>query len=129
MRTIWLGILLAIILGTTAQAQVCGRMATASISTATDTQIVAAVTGASIYICDWEFSSNGTGNIKLEYGTGSSCGTGKTQLGQTWYAVADTGKIAANAVQRGMTVPASNALCVNTSANVVMDVTVYYNQN
>ena len=51
-----------------------------NISTATTTQLVAAATGKAIYVTAWDVIAAGTGNITLEYGTGSNCGTGTTAL-------------------------------------------------
>ena len=45
-----------------------------NISTATTTQLVAAASGKAIYVTAWDVIAAGTGNITLEYGTGSNCG-------------------------------------------------------
>lgn len=48
-----------------------------NISTATTTSLIAPVTGANIYICEFDINqAGGTGTILFEYGTGATCGTG-----------------------------------------------------
>ena len=52
-----------------------------NISTATTTQLVAAVASKVVYVCGWSGSAAGTTPaITFEYGTGASCGTGTTAL-------------------------------------------------
>src|SRR6266851_71458 len=51
-----------------------------NISTATTTELVAAVTSQSIFVTTWDVMAGGTGNLTLEYGTGTTCGTGTTTL-------------------------------------------------
>jgi hypothetical protein len=50
-----------------------------NISSATTTQLVAAVSGKATYVTAWDVIAAGTGNIVLEYGAGSNCGTGTTR--------------------------------------------------
>jgi hypothetical protein len=97
-----------------------------NMSTATTTQIVGLTSAKKIFIAAWDVVAAGTGTIKLVYGTGTDCGTGTTDLTPAYSFVANAG------IAKGMgfgviyTVPASNALCVTTSAAVGMQGTVSY---
>lgn len=106
---------------------VCGSHIYKHITTATDTQIVAASGSTTIYICDYSFSFNGTGNAFLEKATSGTCAT-LTQIDQTWYGAANLGKLAANPYYQGLNTGASAQLCVNTSAGVSFDIAVNYDQ-
>jgi hypothetical protein len=106
---------------------ICGSAIYKHITTATDTQIVAASGSTNIYVCDYSFSFNGTGNAFLEKATSGTCAT-TTQIDQTWYGVANESKAAANPYYRGLNTGSSAQLCVNTSAAVPFDITVYYDQ-
>ncbi len=106
---------------------VCGSHVFKHITTATDTQIVAASGSTTIYICDYSFSFNGTGNAYLEKATSGTCAT-LTQIDQTWYGAANVGKIAANPYYQGLNTGASAQLCVNTSQAISFDISVNYDQ-
>lgn len=102
-----------------------------NVSTATTTQLVALSSGKKIYVSAMDFvNASGTAdNVTFEYGTGSNCGTGTTAL---------TGPYATGTNSPGlskggglgviMTVPASNALCMVTSAAVQVSGSVSYTQ-
>jgi hypothetical protein len=82
-----------------------------NISTATDTQLVAASGSTSIYVTGGLIIAGGTGTITFEYGTGSNCATGKTALSGAFPLVANVGFIIpANTV----VTPSGKALCVLT---------------
>jgi hypothetical protein len=106
---------------------ICGSTVFKHITTATDTQIVAASGSQTIYVCDYSFSFNGTGNAFLEKSTSGTCAS-PTQIDQAWYGVANMSKAAANPYYRGLNTGASAQLCVNTSAAVSFDITVHYDQ-
>jgi hypothetical protein len=109
-----------------AQEVTCNASKTVTVTTATDTQILPAPTGPNaIYVCDYEFSFNGTGNAYLETATTGTCGGSLNQIANTWYGVANLGKVAPNAYFRGLTT-GNLQLCVNTSAAVNFSLTVYY---
>lgn len=115
----------------TTQLMVCGNYTTLSIATATTLQIVAASAGKTIYVCDFDISNGGTTtNVSFMIGTGTNCATGSTALGQIWYANANWGRAAMNAIYRGMNsgAVASAALCVKISTASLTDVGVYYDQ-
>jgi len=89
-----------------------------NISTATTTQLVAAVAGKSIYVTSWDVAA-ASGNFTLEYGTQTTnpCDTGTTTL---------TGAYTMNGGQFGkgvgtgvvLAVPTGNELCAVTTAAV-----------
>ena len=98
------------------------------------TVLVASATGSggSIPICGYIISSTTTVNVKLIYGTGTTCGTGTTALTPAWQFQAITAGIASIADfasnDRGLVVPAGNDLCINTSAGNSVQATVYFYQ-
>jgi hypothetical protein len=96
------------------------------VSTATTTQLVALTSTQKIYVTSWDVIAAGTGTIKLVYGTGSSCGTGTTDLTGAYSLVAQSGIAKGNGIGPVLVVPASNALCVTTSAAVGMQGSVSY---
>ena len=112
---------------TVAPPHMCNNFVYKHITTATDTQIVAASGSTTIYVCDYSFSFNGTGNAYLEKATSGTCAT-LTQIDQTWYGVANMSKAASQAYYRGLNTGASAQLCVNTSAAVSFDIGVFYDQ-
>lgn len=96
-----------------------------NIATATDTQLVAAVTGSPVYVCGMVLNQvNGTGSFGLEYGTGASCATGKTALTGTLFAAttaSGTTNVVRNATKEkgSMAVaPMSNALCAISTGTI-----------
>ena len=99
-----------------------------NISTATTTQLVAAVAGKAIYVTAWDVIAAGTGNITLEYGTGSNCSAGATQLTGAYGLAAQFGIAKGNGLGPVLVVPAGNALCAVTSAAVQMAGSVSYTQ-
>lgn len=100
-----------------------------NISTGTTTQLIALVTSAKIYISSWDVIANGTGNIELEYGTGSNCGTGTTALTGNYNLTAQAGISKGGGLGSILVVPAGNALCALTSAAVGMAGSVSYTQS
>lgn len=87
-----------------------------NISTAVTTQLVALVASQKIYVTSWDVMAP-SGNFTLEYGTGTLCGTGTTALtGPEAMAGGQVGK--GTGLGPVLIIPASNALCVVTSAAV-----------
>jgi hypothetical protein len=132
--TIWLALLLLLFGSDSAGAQtatgrICSQAARVQVTTIADTLVIAGRGTAVITICDYEFSFGGTGNMFLETSTTPGACTAPTRVGMTWYGAANIGKAASNAYYRGLALPAGNSLCVNTSAAVPLDLTVYYDQN
>jgi hypothetical protein len=99
-----------------------------SVSTATTTQIVALSSSKKIYVSSFDVIAGGTGNITFVYGTGSNCGTGTTSLTGAYNLTAQAGIAKGNGLGAVLVVPASNALCVTTSAAVQMSGSVAYTQ-
>lgn len=99
-----------------------------SVSTATTTQLVALSSSKKIYVTSLDVIAGGTGNITFVYGTGSSCGTGTTSLTGAYNLTAQAGLAKGNGLGPVLVVPASNALCVTTSAAVQMSGSVAYTQ-
>jgi hypothetical protein len=110
------------------QPHVCGSYKYVHITSATDTQIVAASGSTTIYVCDFEFSVGAVAtNFYLEKATTGTCAT-LTQLG-----ILHNGQIgmtakASNAFYRGLNTGSSAQLCVNTSAAGPLDIGVFYDQ-
>lgn len=99
-----------------------------NVSTATTTQLVALSSGKKIYVSAIDVIAAGTGNITFVYGTGSNCGTGTTSLTGAYNLTAQAGISKGNGLGAVLVVPASNALCVTTSAAVQMSGAVAYAQ-
>jgi hypothetical protein len=89
---------------------------------------VALVAGQSIYVTEFNVVAGGTGNITFEYGTGSNCGTGTTALTGAYNLTAQNGLAPGGGTSTILKVPAGNALCALTSANVQMSGSVAYQQ-
>lgn len=99
-----------------------------NVSTATTTQLVALSSGKKIYVTHWDVVAAGADNITLEYGTGSNCGTGTTVLTGAYNFAANGGISAGSGLGPILVVPASNALCILTSAAVQASGVVSYTQ-
>ena len=82
-----------------------------AVSVAGTMQLVAGVSGQAIYVTDWDVVAGGTGTFYLEYGTGSSCGTGTMALTGKYPAAAQFGRAGVG----HLFVPAGNALCIVTT--------------
>lgn len=98
------------------------------VSTATTTQLVALSGSTKVYVTSLSIIAGGTGNIKFVYGTGSSCGTGTTDLTANYNLTAQSGLALGAGLGPVLVVPASQALCVTTSAAVQMSGHVTYTQ-
>ena len=100
-----------------------------AISTATTTQLVALATGKIVHVCGFNASFGATTTAQLEYGTGSTCGTGTTAL--TGVYAPGTGVIlnVGNANSTVTKTIASNALClVSTGTGGINGVLTYVQQ-
>jgi hypothetical protein len=100
-----------------------------NISTATTTTLVPLISGDLIYVTSWDVISAGTGNITLEYGTGSNCGTGTTTLTGAYNLAAQAGISKGDGLGAVYIIPASNALCAVTSAAVQYSGSVSFTQS
>lgn len=111
------------------QQHVCGSFKSVHITSATDTQILAANGSNNIYICDFEFSNGAAAeNFFFEKSSTGTCGATLTQIGTLWTLIANQAKAASNAFYRGFSTGASQQLCVNTSTAGPIDIGVYYDQ-
>lgn len=99
-----------------------------SISTATTTQLVALSGSTKIYVTAWDVIAAGTGNIQLEYGTGTACATGTTALTGNYNLTAQVGLTKGSGDAPVLIVPAGNALCALTSAAVGIAGSLAYSQ-
>lgn len=99
-----------------------------NISTATTTQLVAISGSTKIYVTAWDVIAGGTGNITLEYGTGTNCGTGTTALTGAYPLTAQAGISKGDGSAPVLIVPSGNALCALTSAAVQMSGSLTFQQ-
>jgi len=79
--------------------------------TAGTVQLVAAVSGAAIYVTDWDVVAGGTGTFQLEYGTGANCSLQMNALTGAYPTVAQFGRAGVG----HLFIPAGNALCIMTT--------------
>ena len=99
-----------------------------NLSTATTTQLVAAVSGKAIYVTAWDVIAAGTTNFTFEYGTGSNCVGGTTALTGPYGLVAQFGAAKGSGLGPVLVVPAGNALCAVNSATVQVSGSLAYTQ-
>jgi hypothetical protein len=106
----------------------CDSSALIVVSTATTSQIVALVSGKSIYVCALAINGGGATTAKLVYGTGTNCGTGQTNLTPAFSLALATTVSLGGGVGYVTKTPSGNALCVTNSAAVAANVFVAYTQ-
>lgn len=88
-----------------------------SVAAATTTEIIAAVSGKTLYITSYDFMAAGANNVKLVYGTGTNCGTGTTDLTGAYPLIAQAGISKGNGLGAILFPLLSNAVCVTTSGS------------
>jgi hypothetical protein len=114
----------------------CDKKVTLSaFSTSGATQEIAASGSTKIYVCGWSANSAATTavTVKLQYGTGSNCGTGTTDFTESYTLQAlasnsPVGFVGMNPANVVDATPASQALCVNLSAAQAVNLKIYYAQ-
>lgn len=107
----------------------CNQSAQYDASTSGNTRLVIGVAGKQIYVCGFNFFSNGTVNPSLVYGTGGTCGSGTGSVTPAFELGAQTGIVDHLPVYTGLPpVPASNDLCIKTNGAVAVQAIVYYTQ-
>lgn len=107
----------------------CVQSAKYDASTNGATKLVTGNSTQRIYVCGWNVVAAGTVNVSLVYGTGGTCGTGQTAITPAYQWTAQTGMVDHPPFWSGLTpVPASNDLCLLTSAGVAVQAVVYYAQ-
>jgi len=99
-----------------------------NVSTATTTQLVAAVSNKAIYITHIHLMAAGTSNVSLVYGTGASCGTGTTTFDGPLPLAAQTGYSAGTGLGAVMILPVNQALCITNGSAVQVGGTVSVSQ-
>ena len=96
------------------------------ITSATDTQLLAASGSNNIYICDIRFSASAALNFYLEKSSSGTCAS-PTQIDILITAAANEAHLPSSAFYQGLNTGASQQLCVNTSAGN-LDISVIYDQ-
>lgn len=97
-----------------------------NISTNTTTELITLTAGKTIFVTSWDVIAGGTGNITLEYGTGSACATGTTVLTGAYPLIAQAGIAKGNGLGPVLIVPPGNSLCALTSAAVQYSGSISY---
>lgn len=106
----------------------CSQSATYDASTNGATRLVANSSNRAIYICGYQITwgAAATGNVTLEYGTGTNCATDETAITPAVQGVAQF-KVEDNSpVWRGLTVPVAKDFCLKTSAGIAIQAIIYY---
>lgn len=106
----------------------CDTEVSFNTSSSGDLQIVALVAAKTIYVCSYEFLAGGTTAAKLEYGTGSNCGTGTTALTPAYPFTTQTGLVHSGTFFHGMKSASANALCINNGSAAQITGKVSYTQ-
>lgn len=99
-----------------------------TISTATTTQLIAGISGKSIYVTQVNIIAAGTGNIQFIAGTGATCGTGTVNLSGNYNFTAQVGFVMGNGNGAIWVVPAGFNVCAVTSQAVGMPGSLSYAQ-
>lgn len=99
-----------------------------NVATATTTQLVALAAGKAIYVTAWDVVAGGADTVTLEYGSGSSCGTGTTALTGGYPLLTGGGIAKGTGLGPLFIIPAGKALCIVTSAAVQASGSVSYAQ-
>lgn len=99
-----------------------------SVSSATTTQIIAAVTGKAIYVSNWTLVTSAADNITWEYGTGTNCGTNTATLTGAMPFGTNTAFNAGSGTGPVLVTPLSTALCIVTSTTATAAGSVGYTQ-
>jgi len=95
---------------------------------ATATQIVALSGTTKIYVSAYSIVASVAENVKFQYGTGTNCGTGTTDITSLMAFAANGGIAAGSGMAPLFVVPAGNALCVTASTTGPTAVNVSYAQ-
>lgn len=107
----------------------CNQSAQYDAPTSGNTKLVTGVANKQIYVCGFNFFSNGTVNVSLIYGTGGTCGSATGSVTPAFEFGAQTGDVDHLPVYTGLPpVPASSDLCIKTSGSVAVQAIVYFTQ-
>lgn len=107
---------------------ICNQTAVYDSSASGNTQLVPAIAQTKIYICGYTLFAAGTSNVGLTAGTGSNCGTSNSKLTPYYEFTSSTGMSDQSNNYRGLSTPASQALCLYSSATSPVQAIVYYAQ-
>jgi hypothetical protein len=92
------------------------------------TQLVAAVTNQTIYICGYTLFAASAVNVELDGGAGIGCATGRVKIVPAFQLTAQTGVVDVSPFFKGLSTAQSAALCINTSAGVAVQAIIYFIQ-
>jgi hypothetical protein len=106
----------------------CNAVAQYSAAAAALLRVVTGVAGKTIYICGYTIHGGGATNVGLSTGTGTNCATGTAALTPQYVLASGTDVTDSSPFFRGLQVPPSVDLCVNSSAAAAAQVTIYYGQ-
>lgn len=99
-----------------------------AISSATTTQVVALSSGKKTYITGWDVVAAGAGTVQLEYGTGTNCATVVGTLTGAYPLAANGGLVRPSGLGPALIVPASDEVCVVTTASATAQGSITYTQ-
>lgn len=106
---------------------ICNKVATMAVGPNSITQIVAAVSGQTIFVCGWEVTNTGaTGTFSFQSGTGSNCGTGTATLIPALN-ITNTAPSVDRQQNATIQLPLSAALCITPSVATIAAV-VWFTQ-
>jgi hypothetical protein len=106
----------------------CNNNVAVNVSSSGATQLVALVSGKTIYICSFVLVAAGTVTAKFQYGTGSNCVTGTTDMTGAMSFTTNSGASEGSGVGILMQTAASNALCLTLGGAVGVQGQVSYAQ-
>lgn len=101
-----------------------GTAYTLSMSTATTTEVVPLSGSTVTYVLFNKVRAEGATTLTWKYGTGTNCGTGTTTLDGPYVMATGNGWVEGNGMAPVWTVPAGKALCMTSSAAVVVNIRV-----
>lgn len=106
---------------------ICNKVATLAVGPSSITQMIAAVTGQSIFICGWHVTNTGAAGVfSFQHGTGTNCATNTaTDIPAT--NVTNTAPSADHISIATLQLPVSTAFCATPSVTTI-DIVVYYSQ-
>ena len=107
---------------------VCNNYAKYDSTTSGDILLVNRAQGG-LYVCGYAIMVGSTAtNVKLEYGTGTACGTGTIAMTPAWQIAANGGIVINSPLFNGLFAPPGKDLCLNTSAGNAVQASIYYAQ-
>jgi hypothetical protein len=105
------------------------QSAAISVATGTTAQLIAAPGGGqSIRVTHFDLFAAGTGNASLEYGTGTNCATGATALTGVYTMTAGTNTSVGDGSAVVLNVPPGQAVCILTTASVLIAGSISWEQ-